>query len=67
MESTEARNTNKKEIEMTSAKKMTNRDFSVKDKWFNTVCRDFCIVATVRQASKWRRNMGLAYKLANLI
>ena len=45
---------------------MTNAKFAQTDDWFKKVCADMCIKATSRQASKWRRKKGLAYKLATL-
>ena len=47
--------------------KMTNTEFSELNEWFLTVCNDFCIKPTARQASKFRRKKGIAYKLSNLI
>lgn len=47
--------------------KMTNAEFAKEDRWFNTVCRDFCIKPTARQASKFRRKKGIAWKMANLL
>ena len=41
---------------------MNNREFSQKIKTFNEACAKAGIPATKRQASKWRRGIGLARK-----
>ena len=41
---------------------MTNREFS-KDKEFIKCCEIAKVIPTKRQASKFRRKMGLAYKI----
>ena len=41
--------------------KLTNRQFAKKDKLFNKACVAAGIKATVRQASKYCRKVGLAY------
>ena len=42
---------------------MTNKEFT-KDKFFRKCCDRMDIIPTTRQASKFRRNMGLAIKVA---
>jgi len=41
---------------------MTNREFSKTDKRFVEACEDAEVKPTVRQASKWRRKKGKAWK-----
>lgn len=41
---------------------MTNREFKHKDEKFQWACTKAKIMPTTRQASKWRRKTGLAYK-----
>ena len=42
--------------------KVTNHQFAKENKVFKKACKEVGIPPTRRQASKWRRNMGLAYK-----
>ncbi len=44
------------------AKRKTNKEFSMTSKVFNDACKKAEIEPTTRQASKWRRQTGLAYK-----
>jgi hypothetical protein len=41
---------------------MTNKEFAEKDIAFKKACEKVGLVATKRQASKWRMNKGKAYK-----
>ena len=41
---------------------MTNREFSKTDKRFVEACESAEVRPTVRQASKWRRDKGKAWK-----
>ncbi len=41
---------------------MTNREFSKTDKRFVEACESAEVKPTVRQASKWRRKKGKAWK-----
>jgi hypothetical protein len=41
---------------------MTNKEFAEKDEAFKEACAKVNLPATKRQASKWRRGFGLAYK-----
>ena len=46
-----------------SDKKQTNAEFAAKDQAFRGACEKAGIAATSRQASKWRRDKGSAYKV----
>ena len=41
---------------------VTNRAFAEADDTFRAACKKVGIEATRRQASKWRRKLGAAYK-----
>ena len=41
---------------------MTNKEFAEKNQQFRAACASVKLEATKRQASKWRRCTGLAYK-----
>ena len=43
---------------------MTNREFAKTDKDFKEACEAVEVQPTVRQASKWRRGKGKAWKRA---
>ena len=44
---------------------MNNREFAQKDKPFQDACSRAKVQPTTRQASKWRNEKGLAWKVAN--
>jgi hypothetical protein len=41
---------------------MTNREFSEQDETFRQACKSAGVDASRRQASKWRRRVGRAWK-----
>ena len=41
---------------------ITNREFSEQDEVFKQACTDVDVKPSQRQASKWRRKVGKAYK-----
>lgn len=45
--------------------KMTNREFASTDTQFREACSKAGVDATKRQAGKWRRQTGRAYKEAH--
>jgi len=47
---------------MTETKRLTNVQFSKEDKVFKQACKKAGTPPTARQASKYRRNKGLAFK-----
>jgi hypothetical protein len=48
-----------------SEKRQTNKDFAANDSNFASACQKADVPATARQASKFRRGFGKAYKTAN--
>lgn len=42
---------------------ITNRSFAAKDVQFNLACAFVKIPATKRQAGKWKRRVGLAFRV----
>lgn len=41
---------------------VTNTEFAAQNDWFKAACEKAGIPATKRQASKWRRKFGTAYR-----
>ncbi len=50
---------------MTTKEKETNNEFAKNNKQFIAACEKAGIQPTGRQAGKWRRQKGAAYKVAN--
>lgn len=49
---------------MEKEQRQTNEEYAAKNKWFKTICAEMCVEPTSRQASKFRNQRGIAYRLA---